>query len=513
MRLASSLVASSLIAFSYAAIGPYTDLHIVNKVISPDGFHRSSVLAGGTPASASMPGPLIFGKKGDRFRVNVINALKDKAMYRTTSIHWHGLFQKGTSWEDGPVGISQCPITPGDSFLYEFAVPDQAGTYWYHSHHSTQYCDGLRGPLVIYDPKDPLKHLYDVDDESTVITLADWYHIPSPAAGTSPDFNSTLINGLGRYSGGPKSPLAVINVKPNKRYRMRLLSLSCDPDFIFSIDNHTMTVIEVDGVEVRPKTVDSIDIFAGQRYSFILETDKPVDNYWIRADPGTGFENGLNSAILRYEDATDEDPKTPETKSVHPLSDTDLVPLKHPGAPGAPHPGGADINLNLDATFSDEKQTYYINGATFDPPTTPVLLQILSGAKTAQELLPPGSVYILPRDKIVEVSIPGGSDDSPHPFHLHGQTFDVVRSAGTSFYDYDHPVRRDVVNTGNTGDNVTFRFRTDNPGPWILHCHINWHFNMGLAVVFTTDVEATSRFDPPASWDQLCPIYDRSDLP
>ena len=38
------------------------------------------------------------------------------------------------------------------------------GTFWYHSHLSTQYCDGLRGPLVVYDPHDPLKHLYDVDD-------------------------------------------------------------------------------------------------------------------------------------------------------------------------------------------------------------------------------------------------------------------------------------------------------------------------------------------------------------
>lgn len=38
------------------------------------------------------------------------------------------------------------------------------GTYWYHSHLSTQYCDGLRGAIVIYDDHDPHKDLYDVDD-------------------------------------------------------------------------------------------------------------------------------------------------------------------------------------------------------------------------------------------------------------------------------------------------------------------------------------------------------------
>ena len=91
------------------------------------------------------------------------------------------MFQHGTNYADGPVGVSQCPIIPKNSFLYEFSVPDQAGTYWYHSHHGKlsfqvvflgkvkiiccterQYCDGLRGPLIIYDPNDPFKYLYVV---------------------------------------------------------------------------------------------------------------------------------------------------------------------------------------------------------------------------------------------------------------------------------------------------------------------------------------------------------------
>jgi iron transport multicopper oxidase len=74
-------------------------------------------------------------------------------------------------------------------------VPDQAGTYWYHSHLSTQYCDGLRGAFVVYDPNDPHASLYDVDDDTTVITLADWYHAVAPtiAVGVA---DATLINGL-----------------------------------------------------------------------------------------------------------------------------------------------------------------------------------------------------------------------------------------------------------------------------------------------------------------------------
>ena len=60
--------------------------------------------------------------------------------------------------------VNQCPIVPSHSFLYDFNVGDQTGSYWYHSHYSTQYCDGLRGPIVVYDPNDPHASLYDVDD-------------------------------------------------------------------------------------------------------------------------------------------------------------------------------------------------------------------------------------------------------------------------------------------------------------------------------------------------------------
>lgn len=59
--------------------------------------------------------------------------------------------------------------------------------------------------------------------------------------------------------------------------------------------------------------------------------------------------------------------------------------------------------------------------------------------------------------------------------HLHGHTFWVVRSAGNSSYNFVDPIVRDVVSIGNTGDNVTIRFFTDNPGAWFLHCHIDWH--------------------------------------
>jgi iron transport multicopper oxidase len=126
--------------------------------------------------------------------------------------------------------------------------------------------------------------------ESTVITIGDWYvfycvivrpldnydryHIPARQVTIPPLSDSALINGKGRYAGGPPSPLAVVHVRAGKRYRIRLVSISCDPNYVFSIDGHSFTVIEADGVNTQPLPVDSIQIFAGS-FDFL----QPLTNF------------------------------------------------------------------------------------------------------------------------------------------------------------------------------------------------------------------------------------------
>ncbi|KAI0062735.1 laccase [Artomyces pyxidatus] len=490
----------------FASIGPIAELPIVNAVIAPDGFSRDAVLAAG-----SFPGPVISGFKGENFQINVKDELTDTTMDTATSIHWHGLFQHSTNYADGPSFVTQCPIIPGNSFLYNFNVPDQAGTFWYHSHFRNQYCDGLRGALIIYDPLDPHLLLYDVDNDDTVITLADWYHYLSTDAPLVPDFTSGLINGKGRYSGGSAVDLAVVNVVFGLRYRLRLVSISCDPSFTFSIDGHQLTIIEVEGQNVQPLVVDNLKIFVGQRYSAVLHANQPIGNYWIRSLPtedGATTDGGINSAILRYLGASNTEPKSNSSLSL-PLIETNLHPLTNPAAPGTPAPGEADINLTFNVQFVRVGSQFQVNGVSFEPPTIPVLLQILSGTSSATSLLPAGSVYGVEPNKTVELVIPGGAVGGPHPIHLHGHTFSVVRSAGNTSYNFVNPVRRDVVSIGDTGDEVTIRWTTDNPGPWFIHCHIDWHLNLGLAAVFAENVPDVPSVDSaPSAWSKLCPQYN-----
>ncbi|KAN0113960.1 laccase [Russula decolorans] len=488
-----------------------TSLDIVNKQLAPDGYSRLTTLASGT-----FPGPVIRANKGDELEIEVTDQLTNKSLDLETSVHWHGIFQKHTNYEDGPAFVTQCPIIPNESFTYDFSVPDQAGTFWYHSHYKVQYCDGLRGVLIIDDPDDPQKYLYDVDNDDTVITLADWYHYLSSEAPAIPAFNSTLINGKGRYPDGPATSLAVVNVEQGKRYRFRLVSISCDPNFVFSIDNHSMTVIEVDGTNSQPLLIDSLRIFSGTRGLILIRVSCSA-NRWIRSLPnamGRNYSNLNNLAVLHYAGASSGNPTSDPTVNIPvsqtPLVETNLHPLVPSSAPGNPTPGGADININLAAVLDNAGTAFQVNGVSFEPPSVPVLLQILSGAKNASDLLPAGSIYGLDPNKSVELTIPGGAVGGPHPVHLHGHSFYVVRSAGNSSYNFDNPIIRDVVSIGLAGDDVTIRFVTDNPGPWFFHCHIDWHLNAGFAVVFAEDVpDVPSQDNPPAAWSELCPAYNK----
>ncbi|KIK79884.1 laccase [Paxillus rubicundulus Ve08.2h10] len=525
LSLASTLSAVSLVAKPDAHARSASDrpntpnvitassgeLEITNKVIAPDGYARRASLAGG-----SFPGPLIKAQKGDNFSINVINKLQDPTMDLTTTIHWHGIFQNRSNWADGVSFVTQCPIQPNQKFLYQFNADDQTGTYWYHSHHALQYCDGVRGPLVIYDPDDPHAHMYDVDDETTVITLSDWYHQTSRKLTQPYTPNATLINGLGRHMGGPMSPLSVFSVDHGTRYRFRIVGASCDAWFNFTIDGHKMTIIEVDGVETIPVEVDSLPVLAGQRYSVVVTADRPVGNYWIRALPSIGnqtFDHGLNSAVLRYAGAPIQDPTTKQGPFVAPFEESQLHPLNNPGAPGVPELGKADVNINLVPGFNNG---FTINGRHFLPPPAPVLLQMLSGARHPSELLPSGSVYELPRNKVIEINMPatdlnpGGAIGGPHGIHLHGHAFHVIRTSTNSTPNFVNPVKRDTVSMGSQAQtsNITFRFVTNNAGPWILHCHIDFHLFSGFGVVMAEAPEAAAVQQSgvvPADWRMLCP--------
>ncbi|EEB96710.1 hypothetical protein MPER_04111, partial [Moniliophthora perniciosa FA553] len=214
-----------------------------------------------------------------------------------------------------------------------------------------------------------------------------------------------------------------------------------------------------------------------------------------------------------YKGAKHVEPNTTEATNTVMLHETDLHFLSPNGrsaVPGRPVPGGADLVLNMTLGFTPPA-TFMINEVPFVVPDVPVLLQVLSGAQAAQDLLPSGSVYDLPRNKVIEINLFNNNTVAgPHPMHLHGHTFDVIKSADSPVYNFKDPVRRDTV--GVAGDNLTtIRFVTDNPGPWLLHCHIDFHLVDGLAVVLAEDTRNIKSANPvPPDWSKLCPIWNKT---
>lgn len=84
-----------------------------------------------------------------------------------------------------------------------------------------------------------------------------------------------MINGLGRYEYGPTTDLSVVSVTQGKRYRFRLINMALEANFQFSIDSHTFTIIEADGVNTETLVVDSLQIFAGMVRCYIIGPEVP----------------------------------------------------------------------------------------------------------------------------------------------------------------------------------------------------------------------------------------------
>ncbi|KAJ7673796.1 multi-copper oxidase [Mycena polygramma] len=132
----------------------------VSTITTPN--NRTRVVVNGRS-----PGPLIQANVHDRILVYVTNGLQDEG----TSIHWHALPQPETPFFDGTPGISQCPIPPGATLLYNFTLGGWVGTTWWHGHNNMQHTDGLFGPLIIHHP---LEHRPAYAAEH-VLTLSDVY--------------------------------------------------------------------------------------------------------------------------------------------------------------------------------------------------------------------------------------------------------------------------------------------------------------------------------------------------
>ncbi|KAF5212184.1 putative iron transport multicopper oxidase [Clavispora lusitaniae] len=461
---------------------------------NPDGVFERKVMG----FNNTWPLPTLRVKQGDRVQLFLNNGFDD----RNTSLHFHGLFQNGTSQMDGPEMVTQCPIAPGDTMLYNFTVPDQVGTYWYHSHTSGQYGDGLRGVFII-EEKDG-KYPFEFDEE-VVLTVGEWYHdtadvlIPKflnryNPTGAEPIPQNTLFNNTRNNTW---------HVEPNKTYFVRIINVGGFVSQYLYMEDHEFEIVEVDGIYVEKNSTSMIYITVAQRYGVLIhtknETDKnyafmnKIDDDMLDVIPKDLILNSTNYIIY------DEEADKPDEYMVDELDFFDdfyLTPLnKEKLYDEADHVVTVDVVMN---NLGNGVNYAFFNNVTYTAPKVPIIGTALSAGEFATNAYIYGNVHavVLQKDDVIDIRL-NNQDTGKHPFHLHGHTFQVIeRGEGVpddqspvAFNASDHapypeyPMIRDTVYV-NPQSYVVMRFKANNPGVWMFHCHIEWHLEQGLALIF-----------------------------
>ncbi|KAH7560940.1 hypothetical protein JRO89_XS10G0143500 [Xanthoceras sorbifolium] len=479
--------------------------------------------------NGQFPGPRIVAREGDRLLIKVVNHI-----HNNISIHWHGIRQLRSGWADGPAYITQCPIPTGQSYVYNFTIVGQRGTLWWHAHISWLRAT-LYGPIIIL-PKQGTPYPFVKPHKQVPIIFGEWFIADTEAiisqalqTGGGPNVSDAYtINGLPGplYNCSAKDTFK-LKVKPGKTYLLRLINAALNDELFFSIANHTLKVVEVDAVYVKPFETETLLITPGQTTNVLLNTKShyPSARFLMTARPyvtGLGtFDNSTVAGILEYEKPPHSRVSTGKLRLfkpvLPPLNDTSFATNftnKLRSLASAKFP--ANVPQNVDKRFfftvglgtspCQSNQTCQgpngtmfqasVNNISFVMPTTALLQSHYSGKSNGVYSpyfpiypkiqfnytgTPPNNtmvsngtkLVVLPFNSSVELIMQDTSilGAESHPLHLHGFNFFVV---GQGFGNFDpnkdpakfnlvDPVERNTVGVPSGGW-VAIRFLADNPG-------------------------------------------------
>lgn len=398
------------------------------------------------------PGPLIRAQKGGEVAVRLVNGLDVP-----TTVHWHGIRIDNTM--DGVAHLTQEPVLPGESFDYRFTVPD-AGTFWYHPHvHGSgpQVGRGLYGLLVV-DEAEPI----DVDRDVPLV-FDDWRigddgQIDAASFGNLHDAahggrlgNILTVNG--RF-------LETVTARAGERLRLRVAS-TCNAR-ILQLDFSGLDpwVIAVDGQPLPPYRLgtDDLVLSPGQRIDLAADIDgAPGARIVVAEVSGDPFEAMV--VEISGDAARPVRKDGPAALPANPVAPVNGRPERVVDLVMA---GGAMSFLG-EATY--EGQTY--DGRTLA--TEHGMVWAMNGIAGMPE------APLLSAKAGEPVAIRFVNDSVwPHAMHLHGHHFVVLEGPGSPT-----GALRDTILVEPRSE-TTVAFVADNPGRWMIHCHMLEHQASGM---------------------------------
>ena len=429
--------------------------------LAPDGYGAAPVWSYG----GMIPGPTIRVRAGDRVRRRLVNDLP-----QDTAIHWHGI--RIANPMDGAAGVTQDPVPPGGSFDYDFVAPDP-GTYWYHAHAQSweQVARGLAGPLIV-DPTEPWQGLEGAATDETVLMLSDWL---LQEDGTLHDES---FGDLRDWShGGRLGNIVTINgtfqagvpVRRGARLRLRLINAATARIMPLRLVGLPMTLIALDGHPVAPRTVEEVLLAPAQRADVVV--DIPADlskDVAIQMDVARGDWVDIGSLVDGGDPA-----RAAQDGPVRPLPPTTGPTLDLAAA--------QDEVLRMEGGAMGKMRSAKLNGVDSDFSQLLAARRVWAFNGIAGDMEEPA--FRAPLGQTVRMRL---INDTvwPHGIHLHGHHFTVL-SRGDVADPYQD--RRDTVLV-LPDEPVEIAFVADNPGRWLLHCHMLGHQASGMLTWF--EVEA-----------------------
>ncbi|GKB71739.1 laccase/diphenol oxidase family protein [Tanacetum coccineum] len=490
--------------------------------------------------NSRFPGPTLYAREGDTVLVKVVNHVK-----YNVSIHWHGIRQLRTGWADGPAYITQCPIQPGQNYVYNFTITGQRGTLLWHAHILWLRAT-VHGAIVIL-PKLGVPYPFPKPHMEQVVILGEWWKSDTEAvinqalkSGLAPNISDAhTINGHpGRLIGCKTQGGFHFNVEKGKSYMLRIINAALNEELFFKIAGHKLTVVEVDAVYVKPFKTNTIVIAPGQTTNAIITADKKSGKYIMIASPfmdsPVAVDNKTATATILYTGTLSSSPTT--LASTPPQNATAVAnkfidSLRSLNSKKYP----AKVPLKIDHSLyftvglginpcptckagNGSRVVAGVNNVTFVMPTTALLQAHYSKTKgvftTDFPANPPTSfnftgtpptnmattngtkLYRLKYNSTVQLVLQDTSIIAAenHPIHLHGFNFFAVGKGIGNYnsktdpkkFNLIDPVERNTIGVPSGGW-VAIRFRADNPGVWFLHCHLEVHTSWGLKMAFLVD--------------------------
>ncbi len=404
----------------------------------------------------SVPGPTLRVRQGELVSIVVENGLA-----QDTTVHWHGI--RLPIGMDGVPGISQPPIRPGEKFVYEFTPPD-AGTFWYHPHANTlqQLGRGLAGALIV-EERSPVPV-----DRELLWTIMDWRL--KPDGQIAGGFGNRMEAAMSGRVGNTVTINGVVPadeaVRAGERVRIRLINAALARIMALRFEGHRPVVVAIDGQPCDPHEPKDgrlllgpamrIDIVldmqgeAGRRYRVIDDYDEDLRYSLVQL--------AYDAAAPVRTHALDAPVHLPR----NPMPEPDLTAAERRELvlQGGMMGGGGMVGMG--GMTGMGAAVWAING--------------MSMTGDGHVGMPPLTTLALGRSYVLSLR----NDTAwSHPMHLHGHSFRVLSRNGAAI-PFNQWADTVLVEPKET---VDVAFVADNPGDWMLHCHVTDHQTAGLMAV------------------------------